>query len=189
MQYVTVAFRAEARPLIESWRLTLDSSVKEYSVYRSRKPDRTLIITGMGKDSAAQATRFILSKAIPQDTLLNIGLAGCRHTDTIIGTVFSVKIVIDAEHQRCYTIGKISTKKDSPEAVLETHIHPVESPERMSPEADLVDMEASGCIEAAKEKLPLSSIYCLKIVSDHLNTNQFHTQNIPALMRPLIQHI
>ena len=76
MLRLVVALSAEARPLIEHYRLERDSEARAFKVFR--RDDVALVVAGLGKVAAAAATSFLhLAAGGGRNAVwLNVGIAG-----------------------------------------------------------------------------------------------------------------
>ncbi len=81
---LVVALPAEARPLIEFFRLKEKTTIGTFRMYRQE--DMSLVISGPGKIAAAAATALLAGSNTTgkQAAWLNIGIAG--HATYAIGT-------------------------------------------------------------------------------------------------------
>ncbi|MFZ5374250.1 MAG: phosphorylase, partial [Campylobacterota bacterium] len=97
MIYLIAALDAEARPLIEHYRLRRDRSLP-YAVYRGE--EAILLITQPGKANAMMATSALLGWQSPsdKDILINIGVCGAPESHPI-GQVLLVHQIIDSERR------------------------------------------------------------------------------------------
>ena len=55
--------------------------------------------------------------------------------------------------------------------------------------AEIVDMESAGFFQAASLFLPVHSIHCIKVVSDHLDTSRKSTNDIEELINNRVSEI
>ena len=82
-----VALRAEAKEIISQYELKSFEHEGPYQIFKSKKYDIWLIISGIGKVNAAAASAylFLKSKATPWSIWINFGIAGFEKN---YGTIF-----------------------------------------------------------------------------------------------------
>ena len=85
-----VALRAEAKEIISQYELKSFEHEGPYQIFKSKKYDIWLIISGIGKVNAAAASAylFLKSKATPWSIWINFGIAGFEKN---YGTIFKIK--------------------------------------------------------------------------------------------------
>ena len=163
---IITAIHWEAKPFIDRFGLKRDLSVKSFELFKGE--GISLIVSGIGKIRSAIATTYLLGH-LPEPKLssvFNIGVCGAK-IEFGIGDLFLVnKITDNGTGKRYYS--DLLIRHSLHEAGIETFDTPVDESEMSDPDFDLVDMEASGFFEAASVFLPPSQIFCLKVVSDHL---------------------
>ena len=93
-----VAFLAEAQPVIDFYRL-VQTDVSSGSIFQNDQ--HCLIISGLGKDRAATATKQLgKSKARKNEGWLNLGIAG--HGSLAKGDAFIAGKIIDDENEEVF---------------------------------------------------------------------------------------
>ena len=163
---IITALQEEARPLINKFELKKDPTSPRIPLYR--RGDICLAVSGTGKVKAAIATTYVLAKVDPRENTIaiNFGLCGCCDTQRPIGELVYINKITEA-----------STKRDFyPEIILNHNLHEASLTTfdnhvlkgRETVSSDMVDMEASGFFTSASTFIPLENIFCLKLVSDHL---------------------
>ena len=163
---IITAIHEEARPLIEKFGLKKDPHSQRIPVYR--RGDTCLVVSGTGKVKSAIATTYALANVeSPKNTLaINFGLCGCRDTERPLGELVFINKITDAATRRDF-YPEIILKHNLREASLTTFDNQVlKGRETLS--SDMVDMEASGFFPSATAFIPLENVYCLKLISDHL---------------------
>ena len=96
---ITTALHAEARPLIEHFKLKQDTTSHAVRIYRSESV--SLTVGGVGKVKSAVAATCLLAQTplLGRVTALNIGIAGCtqeKNADAVqIGDLFLINKIID----------------------------------------------------------------------------------------------
>lgn len=181
---IITAIHEEARPLIEKFGLKKDPHSQRIPVYRHS--DTCLVVSGTGKVKSAIATTYALANVeSPENTLaINFGLCGCSDTNRPLGELVFINKITDAATRRDF-YPEIILKHNLREASLTTFDNPVLKG-RETVCSDMVDMEASGFFSSATAFIPLENVYCLKLISDHLEDlkldNSMIRENIDACM-------
>lgn len=157
MTYFITALDAEARPLIEHYRLKRITPLP-YTLYQGE--DTVLLVTGMGKINALMALSAFLGWKIPtdEDILMNIGVCGAPISYKI-GEVLLIHQIIDQD--RCYYPDILY-----PHLMKETSLICVDAPQSHTSEFP-VDMESASIFKAASRFFKLHQMAFIKIVSDH----------------------
>ena len=159
---IVVALPAESRPLIHHFGLERNNEHESLSIFQ--RPDLSLIVSGVGRESAASAVSD-LDEAMPSDSVcawLNIGVAGHRFHG--VGTAVIANSVVDDTNQAKIVL-------DPPD--LNCEVGEVRTVDRVEVDFagdSLYEMEAAGFCVAAEEKSSREVIQVLKIVSDNLET-------------------
>lgn len=157
MTYFITALDAEARPLIEHYRLKRNHSLP-YTLYKN--DDIVLLVCGMGKMNAAMAVSAFLGWKVPadEDILINIGICGAPKNYKI-GEALLIHQIIDND-QHYY-----------PDIL---YSHPLQETSLIcvdTPQSELsyypVDMESVSIFKAASRFFKLHQMAFIKIVSDH----------------------
>jgi len=159
MILIVTAFDAEARPLIDHFRLRRQAD-HGFPVYAGG--DVWLIVSGPGRINAAAATTHLHARAgFPWDnTWINTGIAG--HPELPRGEARLAHKITE----------KISGKSWYPALVTgspwrSAPLLTVDQPDREYASGDLVDMEASAFMETALRFSSGELVHVLKIVSDN----------------------
>jgi nucleoside phosphorylase len=171
---IIAALQKEAAPLISRFRLKKDMRIFEFPVYLGQ--DAVLVVSGVGKLRAAIAATFLLSGnycPAHEALLCNIGFCGSTSEKYAPGTLCAAHKVTDADTKRDYYPDyPISVEMGIPMSALlcvPQIIRSVTDPLlRPFPDAELIDMESSGIMEAGGRFLQTHQILLLKIVSDIL---------------------
>ena len=87
---IVVAMKREALPLINHWKLEKKNPEK---IFLNKKKKINLIISGIGKKKAEEATIYIAKKTNKNSFFLNIGIAG--HRNCKLGEIILVSKVTD----------------------------------------------------------------------------------------------
>ncbi len=163
MIYIVVALSAEARPLTAHLKLERSEDLTPLVAYR--RSDLALVVSGVGRDSAAVAVER-LARAVPATrsaVWLNFGVAGHRHLE--IGTPVIARSVRDEDTGELFSL---SPPRDLyfDEADVRTVSH-VET--RFETDA-LYEMEAAAFCRGAAAFTRPELVQVLKIVSDNRRT-------------------
>ncbi len=161
-----VAFKAEARPLIEHFRLRRDGA-GPFPIFR-RGAD-ALIVSGIGKAAAAAATAYLHATLAPlrgdaaggeRDAVwLNVGIAG--HGTRPVGEALLAHKVVDRASGRSWYPPLAFKPPCATDQVIT-----VDRPEREMASPGAYDMEASGFVATAGRFASAELVHCLKVVSD-----------------------
>ena len=162
MLCIVVALSAEARPLIDHFKLkALDGH--PYRLYVGE--DIHLIISGVGKVASAAAVAYLRARLGPTSVAwLNIGIAG--HTQAEVGTITMAHKVLDVGSGKSYYpvfAGPPSCSTDL--------LYTVDKPESDYGTGGAYDMEASGFCDTALRFASAELVHCLKIISDNPNSS------------------
>ena len=163
MVNLVIALNAEARPVIEHFRLKRLPTRDRFRIYTN---DRLrLVVSGVGRVAVAAATAYLraMFSGRKSEGWLNAGIAG--HPSLELGTARLVhKIVEPASGKRWYPVFSAQAVCDS-----ET-LHTVDAPVEDYPEDVLYDMEASAFFATAVSFSTAELVHCLKVVSDNRET-------------------
>jgi hypothetical protein len=102
--------------------------------------------------------------------------------------MFIINRIINSVTKRSY-YPDIILKHHLPESSIESFPSPVVKDESPYLSSDLVDMEAAGFMEAAMMFFPSHNIYCLKIVSDHLEGERITPGHVSGLIEQNLDSI
>ena len=174
---IVVALPVEARPLVSNLNL------KFHSHGKYRNDEFTLIVTGVGRISSAISTTKAFSLNDDYVSVLNFGLCGSRNPETNIGEMRYVNRIREVCTGRDFFPDPLIAHEWK-ESAIQCHDQPVQDPNVMDfdPFAEIVDMESAGFFQAATLFLPVHSIHCIKVVSDHLDTSRISTKAIEDLI-------
>ena len=159
MIHIVTAFDAEARPLIDHFRLRRQAD-HGFPVYAG--DDAWLVVSGPGKVNAAAATAHLHGRAgLPWDnTWINVGIAG--HAELSQGEPRIAHKVTDETSGKSWYPALI-TRTPWNSAPLVT----VDREDNSYASDGLVDMEAAGFMETALRFSSSELVHALKVVSDN----------------------
>ncbi|MCY3554861.1 MAG: hypothetical protein OXH56_06010 [Gemmatimonadetes bacterium] len=181
---LAIALHAEARPVIERFRLKQDAS-SGLPVFR--RDEVWLTVTGTGSMKSAIATACLLTR-VEQDedtVLFNLGIAG--HTQKAgegpvsVGDRFLANKITERSTGRSF-FPDLLARTSLAESVVTTVEHPLDRADAGTVEPGLADMEAAGFYQAAAPFLPPHRIGCVKVVSDHLETRRLDKNRVGELI-------
>ena len=157
---IVVALPAEARPLLDHFRLRDKQHNSAFPIYRNT--DMALIVSGPGKVAAAAATALLAGTeaAHRRAAWLNIGIAG--HAHHAIGAGYIAHRITDSATGKSWyppQIHDLSTPTEN--------LFTVDRPEDDYPTAALYEMEASGFFPVACRFSSSELVQCFKVISDN----------------------
>ena len=155
-----IALSPEAQPIIQYYKLKRVHNITAFEVYK--KDNMQLIISGIGKYNAAEATAYLagLNRDVPNQVWLNVGIAGGEAAT--LGSTVLANAIKDEESGRIY-YPTLCFDLSLPQVSLIT----VNQPEEAYKSDFLYDMEAAGFFKAASRFSPSELVHSLKIVSDN----------------------
>ena len=157
---LVVALPAEARPLIERYRLNEKTTIGTFRVYRHA--DMSLIISGPGKIAAAAATALLAGSNTPgkQAAWLNIGIAG--HATYSTGQSLLAHRITDHATGKNWYPPQLFDLPTTTVSLLTVDI-----PENSYRQDVAYDMEASGYYPVASRFSSTELVQCFKVISDN----------------------
>ena len=157
---LVVALPAEARPLIDFYRLREKTTLGTFRVYRHA--DMSLVVSGPGKVASAAATALLAGRntTARQAAWLNIGIAG--HATCATGqSLLANRITDQATGKSWYPPQLFDLPTTTGRLVT------VDVPENRYPQDVAYDMEASGYYPVASHFSSAELLQCFKVVSDN----------------------
>ena len=160
MLNIVVALPAEARPLLDHFKLRDKQHNTAFPLYR--KADMALIVSGPGKVAAAAATALLAGVTTSPGTRawLNIGIAG--HAQHTIGSGFMAHRITDSASGKSWYPPQLLDLSIPTDTVIT-----VDLPENSYPADALYEMEASGFFPVACRFSSSELAQCFKVVSDN----------------------
>jgi nucleoside phosphorylase len=172
---LVVALKPEADPIIAHY--GLERIEDAFPIFRS--DEATLIVSGVGKSSAAAATAYLQTKTegAPLGAWFNVGIAG--HRARPLGTSCMAREIVDLASGKRWRL-------ETPKVNLPTDTVWTTDRAETSYENDgLYEMEAAGFLTAATRFSPIGLIQCFKVVSDNQSSS---TDRItPSRVRTLLE--
>jgi hypothetical protein len=157
---LVVALPAEARPLIDFYRLGDKTTIGTFRVYQHA--DMSLIISGPGKVAAAAATALLAGRNTPgkQIAWLNIGIAG--HATYSTGQSLHAHRITDHATGKSWYPPQLFDLPTTTGSLLT-----VDAPENNYCQDVAYDMEASGYYAVASRFSSMELVQCFKVISDN----------------------
>ena len=159
---IVVAMKREAKPLINYWKLKKREETKK--IFFNKKKKINLIISGIGKKKAEEATETLAKKTNIKSFFLNIGIAG--HKDLKLGDIVLVSKVTDNKSKyNWYPTLLWKTK------IQKVPLITVGFPKIRYTTNFLYDMEASGFFKTARKYVGPEMVQSIKIISDNKDSS------------------
>lgn len=173
MTYFLIALDAEARPLIDHYKLKR-SSVLPYAVYTGE--DIILLVTGQGRENAMMGTSALCGyrRPDPYDILVNLGICGAP-AEFLLGELFIIHQIQDA-HRNYYP--DILYPHPLKETSLLCVNQAIDSLQNYP-----VDMESAGVFIAASRFFKLHQMVFAKVVSDHFEPSSVTKEDCMELIK------
>jgi len=183
MIYILSAFEAEARAIIDKYKLVKSKS----GIYTLFKNEAFLVfISGMGQDNAFEATQHLLLN-FPNhkdDLFINLGICAAQSTFEI-GALLQIKKL--QSPQESHLLKTIDS--GAPLVSCFSSYTPVDRPVN----EDIAEMEAMSIYKEISQYFNPSQISFLKVVSDNFNPVKFNKGFIISLINenldPIMKHI
>jgi hypothetical protein len=183
MLYIICAFEAEARAIIDHYKLT-KKQIKPFALFQSS--EILLIVCGMGPDNAKTASQYLLNtfSLHKEDSCLNLGICAAKD-DFSIGELLQVQ---DLQNQTSsYTLETLDSDIKTVSCYSSDKV--LDSPSN----TDIAEMEALSIYETVSSYFEQTNISILKIVSDNFRpfkpNKQFVIDLIRNNIKPIKEHI
>ena len=157
---LVVALAAEARPLIDHFKLTTDPHARGFRVYRGDLC--SLVVSGVGRLAAGSASGYLdgLLAEQGEQPWVNIGVAG--HPSLPLGCPVLAHKVVAADSGACWYPGLVC---EWPGKTAE--VRTLSTPASQYQGDWLHEMEAAGFYPVASRFSSSELVHCLKVVSDN----------------------
>ncbi len=159
MIYILCAFEAEARAVIDAYKLEKKES-SDFKLFFNE--EMLVLISGMGQKKAKNALEYLLLNYpnTKEDIFINLGTcAGQKEFE--IGTLVQIKQLQNEEESH-----RLCTKSSGlPAVTCFSSPTPVQRPTA----TDIAEMEAISIYPIVSQYFSLKQVSFLKIVSDHFN--------------------
>ena len=159
---IITALTCEARLFIDCFSLKGHNTSSQFRLYQNQTKDIHLIVCGVGKLKAAAAVSFLYAYTGCNKNayFLNVGIAGSQRY--ALNELCAInKIADQSTNKHYYPLPLVYPNK-----MQQTQLLTTEQASETYPDNGLVDMEASGFIDAALAFVNKEQIACLKVVSD-----------------------
>ncbi len=179
MVYFICAFEAEARALIDHYRLQKDLS-QPYPVFFNE--DKVILISGMGQENAKKAAEHLLSR-YPHgndSVLINLGICAAQEKFPI-GSLLCVKSLHNESESFEF--------KNVDSALEKVSCFSSEQALTQASNTDIAEMEAISIYKAVSTSFAPYKISVLKVVSDHFKPFKIKKQLIIDLIRVHLKEI
>ncbi len=165
MIYISVAFKEEAKPLLQQWQFKRDKSAP-CKLYVT--DGICVLITQMGQENASRSLEALLSYLPPNknDIFINFGICAAP-------TNYEIGEVLECSH--LYYENESIVLKSTYRCSLTT----VDSPVSFS-HSTAVDMEAFALFKTALRLF--KKCHCIKVVSDHFKPLHVKKETIALLL-------
>lgn len=179
MVYFICAFEAEARALIDYYKLKKEPSLS-YPLFFNE--EMIILISGMGQENAKKATDYLLAQYPHEedDVLINLGICAAKEKFPI-GSLLCVQ-TLQNESESFELINLNS-------ALEKVSCFSSEQALSQASKTDIAEMEAISIYKAASASFAPSKLSFLKIVSDHFKPFKIKKQVIIDLVRVHIKEI
>ena len=155
-----VALAAEARPLVDRYRLERVSGGGAFPIFR--RGGTALVVSGVGKVAAAAATSYLhlsVAGAGAESGWINVGIGGHRRRP--VGEAVIAHRIRDLASGRFWDLARLASAPCAGVEVLT-----VDRPEVAFREPGVYEMEASGFYPTARRFAASGLVHCLKVISD-----------------------
>lgn len=179
MVYFICAFEAEARALIDHYRLQKDLS-QPYPVFFNE--DKLILISGMGQENAKKAIDYLLARYPHKndDVLINLGICAAKEQFPI-GSLLCVQTL--QNESESFELKNLDSALKKVSCFSSEHVLEHAS------ETDIAEMEAISIYKATSASFAPSKISILKVVSDHFKPFKIKKQFIIDLIKPHLKDI
>lgn len=157
---LVVALAAEARPLVDHFRLRLREDSRGFRIYAGE--ETRLVVTGIGKSAAAAGTAYLAgsSNGAANEAWLNVGIAG--HRDLALGEGVHALRIIDGSSGRSWYPPQVLALPGAGATFTS-----VDNPESAYPQDSVYEMEASAYYSTAVRFSVGELVQVYKVISDN----------------------
>ena len=180
-----VALRAEAKEIIDKYKLYSFDHKGPFPIYRSKNQDIWLTISGVGQVNSAAASMYLyqISTKLQSSVWINIGIAGFEKN---YGEVFRIDKIISNNNKKTFYPSRV-TKNNFSNATLMT----VDKPGINYSDKYMIDMEGAAFFQTISKVSSHELILIIKIVSDNSRNKleTINTANIHNLFKENFDYI
>ena len=180
-----VALRAEAKEIIDKYKLYSFDNKSPFPIYRSKNQDIWLTISGVGQVNSAAASMYLyqISTKLQSSVWINIGIAGFEKN---YGEIFRIDKIISNNNKKTFYPSRV-TKNNFSNATLMT----VDKPGTNYSDKYMIDMEGAAFFQTISKVSSHELILIIKIVSDNSRNKleTINTANIHNLFKENFDYI
>ena len=180
-----VALRAEAKEIIDKYKLYSFDHKGPFPIYRSKNQDIWLTISGVGQVNSAAASMYLyqISTKLQSSVWINIGIAGFEKN---YGEIFRIDKIISNNNKKTFYPSRV-TKNNFSNATLMT----VDKPGINYSDKYMIDMEGAAFFQTISKVSSHELILIIKIVSDNSRNKleSINTANIHNLFKENFDYI
>ena len=180
-----VALRAEAKEIIDKYKLYSFDHKGPFPIYRSKNQDIWLTISGVGQVNSAAASMYLyqISTKLQSSVWINIGIAGFEKN---YGEIFRIDKIISNNNKKTFYPSRV-TKNNFSNAMLIT----VDKPGTNYSDKYMIDMEGAAFFQTVSKVSSHELILIIKIVSDNSRNKleAINTANIHNLFKENFDYI
>ena len=180
-----VALRAEAKEIIDKYKLYSFDHKSPFPIYRSKNQDIWLTISGVGQVNSAAASMYLyqISTKLQSSVWINIGIAGFEKN---YGEIFRIDKIISNNNKKTFYPSRV-TKNNFSNATLMT----VDKPGTNYSDEYMIDMEGAAFFQTVSKVSSHELILIIKIVSDNSRNKleAINTANIHNLFKENFDYI
>ena len=180
-----VALRAEAKEIIDKYKLYSFDHKRPFPIYRSKNQDIWLTISGVGQVNSAAASMYLyqISTKLQSSVWINIGIAGFEKN---YGEIFRIDKIISNNNKKTFYPSRV-TKNNFSNATLMT----VDKPGTNYSDKYMIDMEGAAFFQTVSKVSSHELILIIKIVSDNSRNKleAINTANIHNLFKENFDYI
>ena len=180
-----VALRAEAKEIIDKYKLYSFDHKGPFPIYRSKNQDIWLTISGVGQVNSAAASMYLyqISTKLQSSVWINIGIAGFEKN---YGEIFRIDKIISNNNKKTFYPSRV-TKNNFSNATLMT----VDKPGTNYSDKYMIDMEGAAFFQTISKVSSHELILIIKIVSDNSRNKleSINTANIHNLFKENFDYI
>ncbi|NWF66077.1 MAG: hypothetical protein HXX81_01275 [Campylobacterales bacterium] len=180
---IVTALHAEAKPLIEEFKLKKVSST--FEIFKNE--NIVLIVSSIGQINSIIATTHILS-LFNCSKIINYGIAGAKNQKLNIGEFCLINKILEFESKKAQYLDLIFDF-DFHEASLTTSNKAIDISQKDEIFTDLVDMESYWFYLTASRFLQNHQIFVAKVISDYLDTSIPTKEFVEELSKSGVQNL
>lgn len=179
MLYIICAFEAEARVLIDAYKLIKEKN-QDFTLFSNE--EIILLISNMGQENAQKAAQYLLSRytITQEDAFVNLGICAAKESYPIGKLLQVCKLENKSASYSLFTQNK---------SIQKVSCFSSAAPVDEVPKHDIAEMEAISLYESLYKTFDPKKLSFLKVVSDHFQPEKFKKSFIIQLMQKNIKAI